>query len=86
MNNKQCYLFGVVSYLIGALFMKISLEAGQLCTYYKSTELTLSVVHACVRSQVFSPFVYIFIILGFAFFIAPGFNLNSEKKKEIKKK
>ena len=64
MNKKQWYVLSITSYLLGMLFIYISLQWKTACGFDKVDMLN---IFSCVRGEVFAPFPYIFVSLGLAF-------------------
>ena len=60
MNRNQWYILWIVFLLIGIYFATISAQASIHCRMF-SNEFDI----ACIRAQIFSPFVYLFLILSF---------------------
>ena len=76
MKTSQWVVLGIGFYILGMLFMNISLQAGIFCEFdFESNAI------ACIRQQAFSVFPYIFFLLGTVCFINGSIESWSKKKK-----
>lgn len=66
MKRNQWYVLSVASYLLGMLFVRISLGWKQICEF---DVVNMMNIFSCIRGEIFAPYPYIFFALGFVFII-----------------
>ena len=80
MNRSQWNVLSIFSYLLGFLFVKISLQWKGFCATLGGGIMSNSLT--CIRGEIFAPYPYIFFTLGFVFLILAW--LEPKKKWNLK--
>jgi hypothetical protein len=76
MRKSQWIVLGWAFLLLSTLFIYISISWRSSCL---SEDLSGWNLAACIRSQIFAPFPYVFFILSVAFFINAWLEGKAEK-------
>ena len=76
MRESQWVIFGIGFFILGMIFIGISLQWGAFCSH-NFVENPIP----CIRQQVFSVFPYIFFLLGVVCFINSAIESSFKKKK-----
>jgi len=76
MNKKQWYALSIFFFLLGMLFVSISLQWKGNCNMFGEVEM--SNIFSCVRGEIFAPFPYIFFGLMIIFQILAWLEPNKK--------
>ncbi len=79
MEPREWSILGASFIVLGMFFAKISMQWKSFCDI--NDEVTMANIFACVRGELFSPFVYLLYALGFIFLLLAWLKAKKAREK-----